>query len=73
MSHIAPFTLVRTTFDKLTLEKYYKKELKIDKNYLFLSEITNMPGHCMLFDLDRERILGPFHCNEFRVCTEEEI
>lgn len=73
MPDIKPFTLVRTTFDKLTLEKYYKKELKVDRNYLFLSEITNMLGHCMLFDLERERILGPFHTNEFRVCTEEEV
>ena len=73
MSHIAPFTVVRTTIGKEAIKKYYSRELREDKNYLFLSEISNQPGHCMIYDIQRERILGPYHCVEFRICTEGEI
>ena len=72
MPSIKPFTLVKTTIDKETLKKHYEN-LKENRTYLFLDVIKNMPGHCMVFDMKTERIHGPFHCEDFRVCTEEEV
>jgi len=69
---IQPFTLIKTNLETKILKKYYE-DLRESKTYLFLSEITNMPGHCMIFDMKTERILGPYHVENFRICTEEEV
>ena len=72
MQNIKPFTLVKVAIDKEILKKHYEN-LKAERIYLFLDTIKNMTGHCMVFDMKTERIHGPFHCENFRECTPEEV
>jgi hypothetical protein len=41
--------------------------------FVFLCEIKNAPGHCVLVSLDDQTIETMRHTSEFREVTEEEI
>lgn len=46
---------------------------KPGKPYLFLGEIPNMPGHCVVADPDSGRIWAGFHTEHFRELNEGEV
>ena len=69
---ILPYTLVRWNVSDENMFIYYSQFSK-HENFLFLNEITNMPGHCMLYDFATRDIVGPYHTDNFRICTEEEV
>lgn len=68
---IPPYTLVRWDVSNEIMDQYYSKYSK-NENFIFISEITNMPGHCMLFDFATRELIGPYHTDNFRICTDEE-
>ncbi|NBO36490.1 hypothetical protein EBU91_02985 [bacterium] len=43
------------------------------KFFVFLTEIKNAPGHCVLADLDNGRIEVMRHTSDFREVTEDEF
>ena len=43
------------------------------KFFVFLTEIKNAPGHCVLVDLDDGHIETMRHTSDFRQVTEEEF
>lgn len=53
-------------------EKYYK-EIFDNKLFIFLGEVTNAPGHCILVDLNTGLISGLYHTDNFRIATEDEV
>ena len=53
-------------------EKHYKEKFE-NKLFIFLGEIPNAPGHCVLADLDTGKIEGMWHTDNFREATEEEV
>lgn len=53
-------------------EEHYKEKFE-NKLFIFLGEIPNAPGHCVLADLDTGKIEGMWHTDNFREATEEEV
>lgn len=43
------------------------------ETFIYLGEIPNMPGHCVLYRISAEKILYAFHTENFVELTEEEI
>lgn len=43
------------------------------KFFVFLTEIRNAPGHCVLVSLDDQKIETMRHIHDFREVTEEEF
>jgi hypothetical protein len=43
------------------------------KFFVFLCEIRNAPGHCVLLALDNQKIETMRHTSDFREVTEEEF
>ena len=41
--------------------------------FVFLCEILNAPGHCVLVNLDNQKIETMRHTDEFREVTEDEF
>lgn len=54
-------------------EKYFKDIFPLGKLFIFLGEIPQAKGHCILADLDSGKIIGMFHTSNFREATEEEV
>lgn len=52
-------------------EKYYKDVFE-GKLFIFLGEIKQCPGHCILTDLQNGKIIGMYHTDNFREATEDE-
>ncbi len=49
---------------------YGKKKLKC---FVFLTEIRNAPGHCVLINLDDQKIETMRHTSDFREVKEDEF
>lgn len=45
----------------------------VRKHYVFLGEVHNMSGHCLLVDLGTGRTIGPFHTDNFEGVPEEAL
>ena len=52
-------------------ELYYKHFE--DKTYIFLGEIVQAPGHCILLDIDTGKVEAMHHTDNFRQLTEDEV
>lgn len=57
---------------KQDYKKYYEKTFPKGKLFVFLGEIKQCTGHCMLADLRSGKILGMYHTDNFREATEDE-
>lgn len=78
-------TLIRqnsfVVFDKTTIPENIYKKYYLDKFenkgklilFIFLGEIPNAPGHCILSDLTNGKIIGLYHTDNFREATEDEV
>ena len=49
-----------------------KYPFKRDVTYLFIGEIANMPGHCVVADLKSGRLISGYHTANFRELTDDE-
>lgn len=54
-------------------ENYYKSKFPIGKTFVYLGEIKQAKGHCILLDLETGKIIGMYHIEHFREATDEEI
>lgn len=76
MKKIEINTLV--TFDEKSCseedyEAFYKNEFPKGKIFVFMGEIKQAPGHCILADLETGKIEGMYHTENFREATDDEI
>ena len=53
-------------------EEYYKEKFG-SRLYIFLGEVPQCPGHCILADLKNSNIIGIYHTDNFREATEDEL
>ena len=67
-----PYSLVKWNGDEKVYDKYYRGHFSHDK-LLFISEVSNMKDHCMLCDLITGKIVGPYHTENFRMLTADEV
>jgi hypothetical protein len=42
-------------------------------SFIYLGEIPNMPGHCVLATRHGGQIISGYHCHDFIPLTEDEI
>ena len=70
--HPRPMSLVRFNFDSIPTD-YHKKYPFSDKGvYLFLGEICNMRGHCVVCDHVTGQIYSGYHTENFVELDDEE-
>jgi len=55
------------------LEKINYKPFKNDTMFIYLGEIPNMPGHCVVIGHGSGKVYSGYHIENFRIPTEEEI
>jgi hypothetical protein len=83
MSSPRPYSFVRFKFENVAEEdKSYYTHFQLEKNQilLFISEIANMPGHCIVTKLtsnkdesDSVRTYTGYHTSDFVELTDEEV
>ncbi len=59
------YSLVRFQFDKLPAEYHSKYPFTLDGVYVFLGDIPNMPGHCVVADHRTGQIYSGYHTENF--------
>lgn len=69
--------LALVVFDKKSCatdvyENHYK-EIFGENTFLFMGEVTNAPGHCMLYNFKTEKIEGMFHTDNFMEAKSKEL
>lgn len=52
-------------------EKYYE-DIFEGRVFVFLGEIKQCSGHCILLDLKNGKIIGMYHTENFREATQDE-
>jgi hypothetical protein len=60
-----PLSLVRFRFEACPVEFHSKYPFTQQRVYLFLGEIANMPGHCVVCDHPFGQIYSGFHTENF--------
>jgi hypothetical protein len=65
-------TLVRFDFNSMSLEHHSQYPFAKKEVLLFLGELPQMPGHCVVARKDG-RIIWGYHTENFIVIPEEEI
>jgi len=55
------------------LKKINDERFTCDTSFIYLGEIPNMPGHCVVAGNWTGRIYSGYHIENFRVATEEEV
>lgn len=61
-----------TSCSKEVYENYYKSTFPFGKLFVFLGEIKQAKGHCILCDLSTGKIIGMYHTDNFREATQDE-
>jgi hypothetical protein len=64
---IQQYALVRFTAPKEHADKY---DFKIGQQFVYLGEIPNMPGHCVVADVETGRIHSGYHVENFEVVND---
>lgn len=70
-----PRNLSLVYFDFESIPKTYKNEYPFIKDhpYIFLGEIPNMPGHCVVLDYTNNEIYSGYHTDNFVEYNENEV
>ena len=63
----------QTTCNKEIYDKYFANVFGNNKLFIFLGEIPNARGHCILVDLTTGKIIGIYHTSNFREANENEV
>ena len=53
-------------------KKEYLKTFKPNKVYIFLGEIFQMPGHCIVVEMKTGKVICGYHTENFIELTEDE-
>lgn len=65
-------SLVKFDYDNVPKEDHHYYPFIKDMSYLFLGEIPNMPGHCVLIGKNEKHYIG-YHIEDFIELTVDEI
>ena len=56
------------------LKKYNDRyRFTCDTSFIYLGEIPNLPGYCVIAGTTTGKIYSGYHIENFRVATEEEV
>jgi hypothetical protein len=75
MSHRKPrkLSLVKFDFDNLSPTFHTAYPFKRGGTYVFIGEIPNMLGHCVVADHKTGKIYSGYHTENFIELSEEEV
>lgn len=65
--------LVRFDFDNLSEDYLKQYPFSSDSLYVFLGEIPNMPGHCIVAEHPTGKIYSGYHIEHFREIVEDDV
>lgn len=68
------YTLVKFDYSNMP-DKWEKEYLEVfdpDKVYIYLGEIVQMPGHCILVEMKTGKVISGYHTDNFIELTEDE-
>jgi hypothetical protein len=66
-------SLVRFNYDAIPAEYHEKYPFESTGVYVFLGELVNMPGHCVVADHKTGRIYSGYHSEGFVELAEDEV
>lgn len=66
-------SIVKFDFDHLPRKFHAKYPFKSNRVYIFLGEISNMSGHCVVADHKTGRIYSGYHTENFVELAEDEV
>ena len=68
-----PFSLVK--FDPTGMSESYRKDYPFNPqvSYIFLGDIPNMPGHCIVMDPSDCKFFCMYHTDHFKEIPEDEV
>lgn len=75
---ILPYTFVKPSLSD-EMKKWYDDNqpdfpLMCSNRFIFVSEVTNCPGHCIILDPRSGKILpGVYHTSDFVLIEEDEV
>jgi hypothetical protein len=75
MSEIKVNTMVKFDYENLPKEYFeiYGKLFPKDETFVFMGELTQMPGHCILCNYNTGKIICGYHIENFIPLTREEL
>lgn len=65
-------TFIRN-WDVECYERDYEHNFPINGKFIFMGEIKQMPGHCILCNIKTGKIIAGYHTDNFIELTEEEV
>ncbi len=68
-----PLSLVRFVFEGIPDEFVDKYPFDENRTYVFLGEIPNMPGHCVVADHRSGKVFSGYHTEGFSELPEDEV
>ena len=69
---IRQYALVKFDYDDVPKKYHSLYPFEKDKAYIFLGEIVQMPGHCIVIDIKTGQIFSAYHTDNFIELTEDE-
>ncbi len=66
-------SLVRFDFDSIGRKYRARYPFKEGRSYVFIGEIVNMPGHCVVADHKTGKIYSGYHTENFVELSEDEV
>ncbi len=67
------YTLVKFDYKALLLKYHKFYPFKENEHFVFLGEIVQMPGHCIVISMSDGKIYTGYHTENFIECTEDEV
>ncbi len=67
-----PLSLVRFVGSSGALQPNVRYPMSKKRSYIYLGEIPNMPGHCVVLDLKTGRMFTGYHTENFVELNDDE-
>lgn len=68
-----PLSLVRYRYDAVPVDFHAKYPFMIGRTYVYLGEIPNMPGHCVVADHVTGQVHSGYHCENFEEIDPNDV
>ncbi len=70
---IEPLSLVKFDFALMPIDFHKKYPFTENDRFVYLGDILQMPGHCVVVRLKDNHVFTCYHTDEFKVLTDDEV
>jgi hypothetical protein len=67
------YSLVKFDYESTPVEYHKCYPFKENEHYIFLGDIPNMPGHCVVVSVKTGQIYSCYHTENFIELTDDEV